>query len=183
MASGRARTPSALYHNWQQSRIGYEPNHERANQPRLHPVIAADAAGNQVRSSDLLAMNDPAPSASWKSPSRVRMGIALAVALLSDGLSFVLSATIIAEPLIIGIDLVTGILIWWVLGRPMLLFAVFVAEAIPGIGMIPLWTLVVAILITTGRLPSKMGGRMSNSTGPNQPPSTSAPEAPNNQQL
>jgi hypothetical protein len=183
MASARARTAGALYHNWQQASIYYEHNRERANQPRLHPVIAADAAGNQVPSSDLLAMNDPVPSTSWQSPSRVRMGIALAIALLSDGLSFVLSATVIAEPLIIGIDLVTGILIWWALGRPMLLFAVFVAEAIPGIGMIPLWTLVVAILITTGRLPSKMGGRMSYSTGPNQPPSISAPEAPNNQQL
>ncbi len=128
-------------------------------------------------------MPDSAPSIIWKSPSRVRIAIALGIALLSDGLSFVLSPTVIAEPFVIGIDLVTGILIWWALGRPMLLFAVFVAEAIPGVGMVPLWTMVVAILATTGRLPSRMGGPISNSKGPNEPPSISPPQAPNTQQL
>ena len=57
----------------------------------------------------------------------------MAIALVSDGLSFFLSPTVIAEPLVIGIDLVTGVLIWLALGRPMLLFAVFLAEAIPGL--------------------------------------------------
>ena len=125
-------------------------------------------------------MPDSAPSNIWKSPSWVRIGLAMAIALVSDGLSFFLSPTVIAEPLVIGIDLVTGVLIWLALGRPMLLFAVFLAEAIPGVGMIPLWTMVVALLATTGRLPGRMGGM--TSVGKDLPNDlTNTPPAPPNQ--
>lgn len=102
-------------------------------------------------------MTDSAPSNLWKSPSWVRIAIALGIAVASDVFSFVFSATIVAQPLVIGVDLVTGFLIWLALGRPMLLFAVFIAEAIPGVGVIPLWTMVVALLATTGRLPGRAG--------------------------
>ena len=127
-------------------------------------------------------MPDSAPSKSWKSPSWVRIGLAMAIALVSDGLSFFLSPTVIAEPLVIGIDLVTGVLIWLALGRPMLLFAVFLAEAIPGVGMVPLWTMVVALLATTGRLPGRMGA--TTSVGKDLPNDlANTPPAPPNQQL
>lgn len=106
----------------------------------------------------------------------------MAIALVSDGLSFFLSPTVIAEPLVIGIDLVTGVLIWLALGRPILLFAVFLAEAIPGVGMIPLWTMVVAILATTGRLPGRMGAMTSSQkNSPNDP--ANPPTTPPNPQL
>jgi hypothetical protein len=106
----------------------------------------------------------------------------MAIALVSDGLSFFLSPTVIAEPLVIGIDLVTGVLIWLALGRPMLLFAVFLAEAIPGVGMVPLWTMVVALLATTGRLPGRMVG--TTSVGKDLPNDlANTPPAPPNQQL
>ncbi len=127
-------------------------------------------------------MPDSAPSNIWKSPSWVRIGLAMAIALVSDGLSFFLSPTVIAEPLVIGIDLVTGVLIWLALGRPMLLFAVCVAEAIPGVGMVPLWTMVVALLATTGRLPGRMGA--TTSVGKDLPNDlANTPPAPPNQQL
>ena len=127
-------------------------------------------------------MPDSAPSNIWKSPSWVRIGLAMAIALVSDGLSFFLSPTVIAEPLVIGIDLVTGVLIWLALGRPMLLFAVFLAEAIPGVGMVPLWTMVVALLATTGRLPGRMGA--TTSVGKDLPNDlANTPPAPPNQQL
>lgn len=130
-------------------------------------------------------MTDSAPSNIWKSPSWVRIGLAMAIALVSDGLSFFLSPTVIAEPLVIGIDLVTGVLIWLALGRPILLFAVFLAEAIPGVGMIPLWTMVVAILATTGRLPSRMGAMTSSQKNspndPANPPTPPNPQLPNQQ--
>ena len=127
-------------------------------------------------------MPDSAPSNIWKSPSWVRIGLAMAIALVSDGLSFFLSPTVIAEPLVIGIDLVTGVLIWFALGRPMLLFAVFLAEAIPGVGMVPLWTMVVALLATTGRLPGRMGA--TTSVGKDLPNDlANTPPAPTNQQL
>lgn len=106
----------------------------------------------------------------------------MAIALVSDGLSFFLSPTVIAEPLVIGIDLVTGVLIWFALGRPMLLLAVFLAEAIPGVGMVPLWTMVVALLATTGRLPGRMGAMTSVGKDlPNDLANTHP--APPNQQL
>ena len=127
-------------------------------------------------------MPDSAPSNIWKSPSWVRIGLAMAIALVSDGLSFFLSPTVIAEPLVIGIDLVTGVLIWLALGRPMLLFAVFLAEAIPGVGLIPFWTMVVALLATTGRLPGRMGA--TTSVGKDLPNDlANTPPAPPNQQL
>lgn len=127
-------------------------------------------------------MPDSAPSNIWKSPSWVRIGLAMAIALVSDGLSFFLSPTVIAEPLVIGIDLVTGVLIWFALGRPMLLFAVFLAEAIPGVGMVPLWTMVVALLATTGRLPGRMGA--TTSVGKDLPNDlANTPPAPPNQQF
>ena len=110
----------------------------------------------------------------------------MAIALVSDGLSFFLSPTVIAEPLVIGIDLVTGVLIWFALGRPMLLFAVFLAEAIPGVGMVPLWTMVVALLATTGRLPGRMGATTSVGKDlpndlSNTPPAPPNPQLPNQQ--
>ena len=110
----------------------------------------------------------------------------MAIALVSDGLSFFLSPTVIAEPLVIGIDLVTGVLIWLALGRPMLLFAVFLAEAIPGVGMVPLWTMVVALLATTGRLPGRMGATTSVGKDlpndlANTPPAPPNPQLPNQQ--
>ena len=126
-------------------------------------------------------MPDSAPSNIWKSPSWVRIGLAMVIALVSDGLSFFLSATVIAEPLVIGIDLVTGVLIWLALGRPMLLFAVLLAEAIPGVGVVPLWTLVVALLATTGRLPGKMGPTKSIANDLAKDPANT-PAAPANQQ-
>lgn len=110
----------------------------------------------------------------------------MAIALVSDGLSFFLSPTVIATPLVIGIDLVTGVLIWLALGRPMLLFAVFLAEAIPGVGMVPLWTMVVALLATTGRLPGRMGettsvGKDLPNDLANTPPAPPNPQLPNQQ--
>ena len=124
-------------------------------------------------------MTDSAPSNIWESPSWVRIGLAMAIALVSDGLSFFLSPMMIAEPLVIGIDLVTGVLIWLALGRPILLFAVFLAEAIPGLGMVPLWTMVVALLATTGRLPGRMGS--TTSIARETPGATTDPQLPNPQ--
>ncbi len=102
-----------------------------------------------------------------------RIMIALAIALISDGISFFGSAVIVALPLIIGIDLVTGFLIWLALGRPMVLFAVFMAEAIPGVAMIPLWTLIVVALAVTGRLPSRI--TQSQPSAPSTPANHPAP--------
>ncbi|MSR68913.1 MAG: hypothetical protein EXS17_00995 [Phycisphaerales bacterium] len=117
-------------------------------------------------------MPDLTPTESRKSPSWLRLGIALAIALSSDTFSFFTSAWVVTEPAVIVVDVATAVLLWWVLGRPALLFVVFVAEAIPGIGMIPLWTMVVGALAMTGRLPAAMAARAARTSAP---PPTSPP--------
>lgn len=85
----------------------------------------------------------------------MRIALAFAVAIASDLFSFFTSAWVIAEPIVLAVDVATGLALWAVLGAPGILLAALVAEAIPGVGMIPLWTLVVAALAFTGRLPGR----------------------------
>ena len=116
-----------------------------------------------------------APQISERRPSWVRIGIALAIALASDGFSFVFSATVIAEPLVISVDLVTAFAIWIALGQPAILLIALVAEAIPVVGMFPLWTVVVGIIAATGKLPGRGTGTTVASTKRTAPPPTLPP--------
>ncbi len=116
-----------------------------------------------------------APQISERRPSWVRIGIALAIALASDAFSFVFSATVIAEPLVISVDLVTAFAIWIALGQPAILLIALVAEAIPGVGMFPLWTVVVGIIAATGKLPGRGTGTTVASTTRTAPPPTLPP--------
>ncbi len=116
-----------------------------------------------------------APQISERRPSWVRIGIALAIALASDGFSFVFSATVIAEPLVISVDLVTAFAIWIALGQPAILLIALVAEAIPVVGMFPLWTVVVGIIAATGKLPGRGTGTTVASTTRTAPPPTLPP--------
>lgn len=100
-------------------------------------------------------MAEIAPQIPLSRPSWGRIALALAIALVSDGFSFFTSALVIAEPIVIAVDLVTAIAIWAALGAPMVLLAAFIAEAIPGVGMIPIWSAVVVALAFTGRLPGR----------------------------
>ena len=93
---------------------------------------------------------------SW--PRRIA---AIAIAVVSD---IVNAIFIWAPPVVIGIDVVTAILLWVVLGRPKVLLPVFVAEAIPGVGIVPLWTLVAGGLAFFGRIPGR--GRMGATAPP-----------------
>ncbi len=116
-----------------------------------------------------------APQISERRPSWVRIGIALAIALASDAFSFVFSATVIAEPLVISVDLVTAFAIWIALGQPAILLIALVAEAIPVVGMFPLWTVVVGIIAATGKLPGRGTGTTVASTTRTAPPPTLPP--------
>ena len=93
---------------------------------------------------------------SW--PRRIA---AIAIAVVSD---IVNAIFIWAPPVVMGIDVVTAILLWVVLGRPKVLLPVFVAEAIPGVGLVPLWTLVAGGLAFFGRIPGR--GRMGATSPP-----------------
>jgi hypothetical protein len=73
-------------------------------------------------------------------PSRARIGLAFGVAVLSDVLSFV---TVFAPPIQWAIDLGTALLLFLILGRRWAILPGLVTEAIPGMGVFPVWVLVV----------------------------------------
>jgi hypothetical protein len=80
------------------------------------------------------------PIASLKRPSRARVAIALAVAAVSDLLSF---WTVIATPVQWALDVGTAFVLFLILGRRWALLPGLIAEAIPGMGIFPVWILVV----------------------------------------
>ena len=80
------------------------------------------------------------PIAPSKRPSRARLAIAFAVAAVSDILSF---WTVIAVPVQWALDVGTAVVLFLILGRRWALLPGLVAEAIPGMGVFPVWILVV----------------------------------------
>ncbi|MBZ5643495.1 MAG: hypothetical protein LAO19_12100 [Acidobacteriia bacterium] len=76
--------------------------------------------------------------------SRSRMAIAFGVAAISD---FLAMWTVIAPPLQVALDVVTAIILFLILGRRWALLPGLVAEAIPGMGVFPVWVLVVLSII------------------------------------
>lgn len=77
-------------------------------------------------------------------PSRKRQALAFLVAVVSDFLSF---WTVLAPPMQWLIDLITALLLFLVLGRRWAILPGLVAEAIPGMGVFPVWVLVVLSII------------------------------------
>ena len=69
-----------------------------------------------------------------------RLAAAFAVAALSDILSFGLEFVL---PLQWALDFVTAFLLFLILGRRWAILPGLVAEAIPGLGVFPVWVLVV----------------------------------------
>ena len=84
----------------------------------------------------------PAPEAiaPSKRHSRAVMAIAFGVAAVSDVLAMWLT---IAPPLQIGLDVVTALVLFLILGRRWALLPGLITEAIPGMGIFPVWVLVV----------------------------------------
>ena len=73
-------------------------------------------------------------------PSRSRIGLAFAVAAISDFFSIWLDFVLPAQW---AIDGVTAVLLFLILGRRWALLPGLIAEAIPGVGVFPVWVLVV----------------------------------------
>ena len=87
----------------------------------------------------------PAP---LKRHTRARMAIAFGVAAVSDFLAMV---TVIAPPLQIALDVATALILFLILGRRWALLPGLIAEAIPGMGVFPVWVLgVLSIIIYDG---------------------------------
>lgn len=77
-------------------------------------------------------------------PSRKRLAAAFLIAAVSDFLSF---WTALALPMQWMIDLGTALLLFLILGRRWAILPGLVAEAIPGMGVFPVWVLVVLSII------------------------------------
>ena len=89
-----------------------------------------------------LAPAEPAdPIAPPSRPSRVRLGLAFAVAAGSDVVAF---WTVIAPPVQWALDVGTAFILFLILGKRWALLPGLIAEAIPGMGIFPVWVLVVA---------------------------------------
>jgi hypothetical protein len=80
--------------------------------------------------------------------SRGKIALAFGVAALSDVLS--IGITFLA-PAQLVVDFVTALVLFWILGKRWALLPGFIAEAIPGVGVFPVWVLVVfSILLYDG---------------------------------
>jgi hypothetical protein len=77
-------------------------------------------------------------------PSRKRQAVAFLIAAVSDFLSFWL---VFAPPAQWLIDLGTAFALFLILGRRWAILPGLVAEAIPGMGVFPVWILVVLSII------------------------------------
>src|SRR5260370_16585607 len=77
-------------------------------------------------------------------PSRKRQAVAFLIAAVSDFLSF---WVVLAPPMQWLIDLGTALLLFLILGRRWAILPGFIAEAIPGMGVFPVWVLVALSLI------------------------------------
>lgn len=81
--------------------------------------------------------------------SNTRLAVAMAVALASDAFSMV---TAFAPPAQLVVDGLTAAALFVILGRRWWLLPAFVAEAIPGVAVLPVWSAVVgSVWLTQGR--------------------------------
>ena len=144
----------------------------------------------QVKTKEGVTDNPPhpvsstmAPAQEWQRPSWIRIVLALGVAIASDAFSFLTSSLIITFPAVFAVDAVTATLLWLALGRPLLILPILAAEAIPGVGTLPLWTVVVVLISIFGRIPgrdptkalSDATARLSNPTDTVAPPRQAKP--------
>jgi MFS superfamily sulfate permease-like transporter len=100
----------------------------------------------------------PNPAAAATLPhglSKTQIIVALAIAGLSDVLSAFVT---VAPPVAWGVDVVTVVLLFLVLGWNWLLLPGLVMEAIPGFGVFPFWCLVVAAIAVWGTARPRLRG-------------------------
>jgi hypothetical protein len=82
----------------------------------------------------------------------------LALAFVISGVSDVLGAfASLVPPVGLAVDVVTAALLFVVLGRQWLLFPGLILEAIPGVGVLPFWLLVVGAIALVGTPRPKIG--------------------------
>ncbi len=85
----------------------------------------------------------PAPDAPPPLNGR-RRALIMGVALLSDAIGIPAEPI---PPLMICIDAITAVILFWLAGKPKWLIPVLIAECIPWIGVFPFWSLAAMALI------------------------------------
>jgi hypothetical protein len=88
-------------------------------------------------------VHSAAPAAPYKRHSRTQIALAFGVAAVSDVLSWVA----LLPPFDWVLDAVTALALFMILGRRLALLPGLAAEAIPGMGVFPVWVLVVASIL------------------------------------
>jgi hypothetical protein len=79
--------------------------------------------------------------------SKKRLALALAIAAISDALGAFATP---APPIVWGMDVVTAILLFIVLGWQWLLLPGLIMESIPGVAVMPFWMLTVGAIAVWG---------------------------------
>ena len=143
------------------------------SQPRPDPGVTGLARGAAPHAQPTGADPPPVASDGIGDPARVPIGSpdaaqprmafspwqlvgALLIAAASDLIGGGIDATVAGVPATIPIDILTALALWAMLGRPVLLLVALIAEALPGIGVLPLWTAVVVAIAMTGGIPSRI---------------------------
>jgi hypothetical protein len=94
-----------------------------------------------------------APSSTALQFSKKRLALAFAIAGISDAMGAFLA---LSPPMVWVVDIVTVSLLFIVLGWQWLLLPGLVMEAIPGLGVLPFWLLVVGAIAVWGTARPKL---------------------------
>ena len=86
--------------------------------------------------------------------SKKRLALAFVIAGISDLIG---AFATLAPPIGWALDIVTAMLLFMVLGRQWLLLPGLALEAIPGVGVVPFWLLVVGAIAVLGTPRPKIG--------------------------
>jgi hypothetical protein len=111
-------------------------------------VVREDALDPSIETGKEIILPPAATAQPARRYSRGKVAIAFGVAAVSDVLSIWMT---FLPPAQLAVDLVTALVLFWILGKRWALLPGFIAEAIPGVGVFPVWVLVVlSILVYDG---------------------------------
>src|SRR5215475_4063624 len=96
----------------------------------------------------------PASAGAVSKFSKERLALAFAIAGISDLIG---AFTSLAPPIGWALDIVTAVLLFIILGWQWLLLPGLALEAIPGVGVVPFWLLVVGAIAVLGTPRPKIG--------------------------
>lgn len=107
-------------------------------------VVKEDALDPSIETGKEIILPPATVAEPAKRYSRGKVAIAFGVAAVSDVLSIWLT---FLAPAQLAVDLVTALILFWILGKRWALLPGFIAEAIPGVGVFPVWVLVVLSIL------------------------------------